>query len=937
MLKLTPAIPVMFETLCLPRLKRLSLFALLILFGLPGFALPVATLAQTQDEPPSTIVGEISDPLGARITNARISLTAAGRPRLATVSDREGSFRFNPVKPGRWILLVTSPGFEANQREIRVEPGQSLHLSIVLHIAVQKQQMTVSEEANESPAHNLGAVVLKGSDLNVLATNSTDLLKQIQAMAGGDPGKTPSLFVDGFTASRLPPESSIAAIRINQNPYSAQYDVVGTSRIEVITKPGGGQVHGGLNLYGDDSALDSNNPFVYAQPSHYAFYSDGSLSGPISKTASYFLTGDRQDVDALSFIHAVISPTGPAYTATVPSPQQSTDFGPRIDFQEGKVQVFSLRYQLGRQTQNNILSSPLSLASQAISTWHTDQTLQLSDIQTYGPRVVNETRFQYMHTNDSQLPASGAVSVLVQGAFNGGGNNAGQLHDGQNHYEFQDYVSLLLGDHLLRFGGRLRDLSDSNTSTGGFNGQYVFPSIPAYAATPATGASQYSATFGTPHASVNLADLGLYVEDEWKMRSNMTLNYGMRFETQNHIPDHADFAPRLSYAWSIGAAKDKPPKALVRAGIGVFYDRFTSDLVLNARRLNGVNEQQYVVANPDFYPQTPPPSSLGPAALPTTYNISPLLHAPYTVQQSVTLEKQFPRGFTASLDYSFYRGVDQLITRNVNAPLPGTYNPADPTSGVRPLGTFANVYQYSSQATTKTRQFYLSLRWNLKNLTLFSYSTLTWIRSDTGGPSSFPSNQYDLRVDYGRAANDERGRVYIGGVASLPLGFRLQPFLVLDSSMPFNITVGQDLNGDSQFNDRPAFATDLSRPSVYRTKWGDFDADPIPGQRIIPINYGTGPSLAMLNLGISRGFQFGPRSADQPAPVKGSHKKPEIDRRYQLSLGMEGQNILNTVNGGLPVGVLGSPLFGQSTSLSATQFSTALGNRLLYLELRLTF
>jgi hypothetical protein len=156
--------------------------------------------------------------------------------------------------------------------------------------------------------------------------------------------------------------------------------------------------------------------------------------------------------------------------------------------------------------------------------------------------------------------------------------------------------------------------------------------------------------------------------------------------------------------------------------------------------------------------------------------------------------------------------------------------------------------------------------------------------------------------------------------------------------MPFNITIGQDLNGDAQFNDRPAFATDLNRLSVYRTKWGIFDAAPLPGQKIIPINYGNGPSYFTANLRISRSFPFGPAIPDTspPPPPGAPAKKKEIERRYNLFLSASAQNIFNYVNPAAPVGVLTSPLFGKSTALGSV-FSPTGANRTIYLELGFRF
>ena len=918
-------------------------------------ACPVSAQTSPVQIQPGNLHGLVVDPTGALVAHAGVTLDT-----LHTTTDVMGVFRFDAVPPGDHNLTIEASGFRTfQQSRLHIRFGETLRLRIELKIEVQHQQVSVADEAfDSSPSRSLGAIVLKSHDLDALPTNPQDLQQQLQSMAGSDPNSPTHFYVDGFTANRLPPKSSIREIRLNGTPYSAQYDEPGSNRIEIFTKPGTDSLHGDLDLLGDDSALNSRNPFVEGQPSYSSFYAQGDLNGPLSKNSSYFFTAARQDIGAQSFTHAITSSTGPAFTQTVESPQSAVDIAPRLDIQFGKIHTLSLRYELGHQTQDNLLQSQLSLPSQAVNTGHTDQTLQLSDTQTWSPHIVNETRFQFQRTNDSTVSISGAAALSVEGAFNGGGNSNGQIHDGQNHYELQDYLSALLGNHLLRVGGRFRNNIDSNTSTTGYNGQFTFPSIQAYeitqqglaqGLTPAQiraaggGASQFALTAGAPKITIGVADFGGYVEDEWKMRPSMTLDYGMRFETQTHIHDHADFAPRLSYAWSIGAKDGQQPKAVLRAGIGIFYQRFLIDQILNAARQNGIQQQQYVVNNPDFYPLIPAPSTLGPSSLPTSYRISPLLHAPYTVQQSVSLERQFFQKLSTSLDYTYTRGVDLLLSRNINAPLPGTYNINDPSSGIRPSGTLQNIYQYESEGASKRNRLVLHLVYRTQPITLYGYYLLGYEKANTSGPNSFPSNQYNLHADYGRASDDIHHRAYFGGLLNLPWQFVLNPFLVLQSSSPFNITVGEDLNGDSQFNDRPAFATDLSRPSVYRTPWGNFDSDPIPGQTIIPINRGIGPSLAMLNLNFGRNFAFGPKIIDPsapppPAPKPGQKpKKIEIQRKFQLNLGIEGQNIFNTVNGGTPTGVLGSPIFGQSTSLSTTQFSASQANRILYLHLALSF
>jgi hypothetical protein len=248
------------------------------------------------------------------------------------------------------------------------------------------------------------------------------------------------------------------------------------------------------------------------------------------------------------------------------------------------------------------------------------------------------------------------------------------------------------------------------------------------------------------------------------------------------------------------------------------------------------------------------------------------------------------------------RGVDLLLTRNINAPLPGPYNPADPSSGVRPYGGTQNIYEYESEGAAKRNRLFVNVSLRTRPVMLFGLYMLSINKANTAGAGSFPSNLYNLHQDYGRASDDVRNRVFFGGFSQLPYRFTLSPFLIYQSSTPFNITIGEDLNGDAQFNDRPAFATDLSRPSVYRTRYGNFDADPLPGQSIIPINYGSGPSYFTANMRLGRSFSFGPLVPDTAPPPppssakdkkSGLPKKKEVQHRYNLDLGVSAQNVFN--------------------------------------------
>ena len=899
---------------------------------------------------PGAITGTVVDPTGAVIPQASVTISRPGAASATVLSDGMGRFSVNTLAPGAYDIEAQAPGFHPLlKQDVRIAPGTVQRLTLTLVIEADQQQVVVTDsDIDASPDHNASAIVMKGDDLRALSDDPDEMQTELEAIAGADPETGTQFYVDGFSGGKLPPKSSIREIRINQNPYSAQYDTLGFGRIEIFTKPGTDKLHGDYWMEGNDSVFNAPNPFVKSQPPYNSYMFDGDLNGPITKNASIFagIYGQNSVNDAI--INAVVldaSNNSAPFTQAISSTASTLNFSPRLDLQWGKVQTLSLRYQLERQTSTNAGVGQFELASQGYASSNTEQILQFSDAQAYGAKLLNETRFQYIRDRNNQTPQSVAPTLAVQGAFTGGGNNVGINRDNQDHYELQNYLHISRGPHDFNLGGRLRGIRDSNYSTANFNGQYTFSSLAAYQTTvqglanglsPSAiraaggGASLFSQSEGIPNIAVTMADIGLYAEDDWKLKEDLTLSYGLRYETQTGIHDHADFGPRLGLSWSVPGGKNKPPRAVIRTGYGFFYTRFASTGLLQAERQNGTTERAIVVNDPDFYPDTCSTNAAACAGAtqnaPTIYRIHSTLRAPYLMVGGIGVDKPVGKHGSLSLNYMYSRGEHLFLTRNINAPLPGTYNPADPASGVRPLGINENIYEYESEGASARHRLVLNGNVRSKDFGLFARYQLSKINANTAGLTTFPSDQYDIHLDYGRAAFDLRNRIFLGGFTRLRWGFGINPFLVYQSSSPFNIVVGQDLNGDTQFNDRPAFATDMSRSSVVHTPWGVFDTQPIPGQKIIPINYGKGPGLVVFNLRLVRRFNFGPKLPDEPAPAaakdtKNPPKPPakpakkEIQRKYTLGIGISSENILNHPNLAQPVGVLGSPLFGKSTAL----------------------
>ena len=267
-----------------------------------------------------------------------------------------------------------------------------------LIIAVDQQQVTVTEQdagLDTSPDNNAGAIVIKGKDLDALSDDPDQLQDELNALAGPAAGPNGGqIYIDGFTGGQLPPKSSIREIRINQNPFSAEYDKLGYGRIEILTKPGTNQLHGMIMASGNDSAFNSLNTFVTSEPPYYSTFFLGNVSGSFNPSSSWFLSGFRRDNNANSIINAqLLDPTGTSYNyaAAVANPQSRMDLSPRLDLQITPTNTLTLRYMYDRQKSSNNGVSQFALQTQGYDTLNQENTLQVSDTQILSSRVINET------------------------------------------------------------------------------------------------------------------------------------------------------------------------------------------------------------------------------------------------------------------------------------------------------------------------------------------------------------------------------------------------------------------------------------------------------------------------------------------------------------------------------------------------------------------
>jgi len=982
-----------------------------------------------------TLRGQVTDPSGAAVASATVLVTTPSGAATTASTNRDGIFEVTGLVPGKYGVKVVAQGFTTfDQADVEITAGQAQKLTVSLTIEVQEEKVEVTDTTTKvdvNPANNAGAVVIQGKDLEALSDDPDELESELQALAGPSAGPNGGqIYIDGFTAGQLPPKASIREIRINQNPFSAEYDKLGYGRIEILTKPGTDQFHGQIFVTGNTAGFNSRNPFENLpagteQPGYDTTQFSANVGGPLSKKASLFFNIERRSISDLAVVSAqIVDPTTfqiEPFSQALPNPRTRLNLSPRLDYQLTPGNTLSVRYQYWHNSETNDLNGGgFNLASLATNSLSTENTVQVTDTQTINPTTINETRFQYIREVQSGTPVTIAPSISVGGSFNSGGATSGTNTDTQNRYELQNITYITHGKHAWKIGGRVRDTIDEMASNASFNGAYSFGSrvdptvagcnvpnpptscptisgIHAYQITlqalatgntPANmanaieeggGASFYSLNFntaGTAAARANWFDAGLFVQDDYKFRPNVSVSFGLRYETQNNLGDHADFAPRVGIAWGIdGNGKNKSPKTILRLGYGIFYDRFAENLVLQQELANGLIQQQFLIPSPQFFlpnqPFTPAdpgfPTTAGSSQ--TVYVKNPDLRTPYIMQAGVTLERQLSKFANLSMTYLNSRGVHQFYTNvfpanTPNSPLPAGFNPNDV------------VYQYASGGTFKQNQLIVNssvrlpaARGFIKDLSLFGYYTLNYANSDTGGAGNVPSIPGDISADYGRAAFDVRHRVFFGGTIGAPHGFRLSPFMIVSSGIPFNITTGQDVFGDAQFNSRPAFGTcgSAGQTSVVQTAFGCFDTLPQAGQAVIPVNYATGPGRFTFNLRLSKTFGFGQKkesTAGGPGGGRGGgpafggagHSPAAhggggggdrgggmfgggtpTNNRYNLTFSVNARNLFNNVNFGTPIGNLGSPLFGEANSLAGQPYSSPTANRRIDLQLQFTF
>ena len=912
--------------------------------------------------------GTVRDQQSGVIVNAAVTLDDRQGHNYNSRTDEQGNFRFASIVPGAYNLEVTAEGFGKHTQPVDLTSVRALSLPITLQVVINERIEVQRENARIStePDDNLSAITLTDKELEALPDDPEELLLVLREMAGVSSGQSGTVYIDGFReGGRLPPKRAIQMIRINLNPFSAEYSEPGRGRIEITTKPGSDRLHGEFSFNFNDESLNARNAFAPVRsPLQIRNYS-GYLNGPIIQGRwDFMFYAGRWEQEHNSVINAVIlNPTTlepQSFATTVLTPSSSTNFSIRTNYLLTKKHTLGIGYNyLNEEAQNQGLQGGFDLPERAFNSKNRSDALRFSLTSLLSSRTVNQIRLQLRRHTIGEDSINKEPAILVLESFNSGGNQGSLFTDTVNdELQFTESLSFVHNKHTFKAGVLIDSVALKRNNYSNFTGTFVFGSdverdenglpIPGTAITPLEHyrrtllelpgyhPSQFSINRGDPFAGFSQWETGWFLQDDWRITNRLALSYGFRHEFQTHLEDKLNFAPRFSLAW----APDRNRKSVIRIGSGIFYDFISTRITLDTILFDGNHQQHFVIQQPLFFRSIPSDFSDEIERLQST-RIKSSLNLPYSILSTVSYERQLPWKLFGSIGYTWQRGIHQLRTRNINAPTLGS---------ARPFPTEGPILQFESTGLSTGHELKLAFRTdNRKRFSLFGNYVLSITRSDTDGAYLAPANSYDLSNEFGRANSDQRHRVFIGGTVSVPGGFRISPYVFLSSGRPFNITTGRDNNGDTLFTDRPAFARS-DDPEAIVTRFGIFNPNPRPGDQIIPRNFGEGPGQVTVNLNASKTFNFNaptPRQSVNPrssgdlqsnltdsnqvgvAQSSNGASAAAEGRPLHLTLGVNAENLFNHTNFASPNGILTSSFFGRA--------NRALPSRRIELSLRFGF
>ena len=860
----------------------------------------------------ASLSGRVTDSQGRIVPGAHVTALQTETNIAADgVTDLEGRFRFPYLRIGPYDLKVHVQGFKDVTRHLRLTVGSAFDLSIPLEVADVDTSVTVTGEATVlEAARSQIAGTVPQAEVQQLPMNGRNFVDIALLIPGVSPTNIGSSQLFAETSAVPGQGISVGSQRNLSNNFivdglSANDDAAGLSGmtygvdaveqfqvvtsggqaelgralggyVNVVTKSGTNANHGTVYDFIRGDSLNATNALsgtkLPMNQQQYGF----SFGGPVVRNRTFFFGNfeqrllDQTGLVTISpanvqIINAKLAAAGypgsAISTGTYPNPVHSVNVLGKIDHQINSSNQFTARYALYDVTSDNSRGAgALNAPTASAGLDNVDHSIGFGNTWALSPTTVNETRLQIAHGNlkaPPSDPVGPAVSITNIASF--GTLSTSPTQRENTMYELIDNVSHQAGAHALRFGGAFLYNDDAIAFPRSSQGSYTFSSLATFLSGTYSGFSQ---TFGDPHVTQTNPNLGLYVQDEWRVGSRLTLNLGLRYDLQwlDTITTDADnVSPRAGFAWSPSASHN----VIVRGNAGLFFDRVPLRAVANAVLSAGNTTDVSALHQPSVsgllptQDGTPVFPNILPARLLTTTlvdftTMDRNLQNAYSKQASIEIDRSLGHGRTVSVGYQYVQGNHLLMQVNQNV---ATCVQAGNNNGCRPNSSYRNNGQYSSAGSSNYHGLHVSFvqrptAWASLRI---SY-TLSKSMNDLGEAFfSQPVDPTNVMRDWGRSDDDQRHRLVINGTVNssmapantawqrLSHGFMLSAMVQYYSALPFNITSGVvSLQGTTG---RP-----LADGGIVAT---NFDVRSVV---FIPRNAGVGNDFFGLNLRLSRGF-----------------------------------------------------------------------------------
>jgi hypothetical protein len=876
----------------------------------------------------------VVDQTGAVIQNATVTVTALDAPGAPAVEPMKttdkGVAALANLAPGRYNIQAEFPGFDTRVlKDVRIKSGDNKHVA-VLAIQGLQDSVTVSRDAREaaSDRRSTFATAMTREQIEALSEDPDEMAQQLQDIAGGNA----TIRVDSFEGGRLPPKSAIKAIHITRDAFAAENHFAGGLFIDIITQPGIGPLRTNMNIRLRDGSMSGRPhalPYAPQQakgPERTQSYNGGIGGTIIKQKASFAINANSNVAYDTPYYNYTLADGSSVYGLAPRRPRDNVFLYGLMDYAITRDQTLRFNFFHERSTSKNVGIGGFDLLERGYNSEDRNSTLRIQEAGPLGRRFFINTRANINFSDSNSHSLFEAPTVRVIESFTAGGQQRTGGVDSKN-VNLQSDLDYVRGIHSVRTGVQFDGGAYHSDDSQNYLGTYTFVDMAAYlAGTPRS----YTRRIGDPNISYKNAQAGMYLQDDIRVRKNLTLSPGLRYEAQTHLSDYNNFGPRFGFTWSPG----KAGTLTLRGSAGMFYDWLFSNTYEQTLRVDGFRQREINVINPSY----PAPPAAGTTTATNKYLLADGLHMQRNTRLSAGVDRAVNKMVRVNATYSYTLGSNLMRGTNLNAPLAGTF--------VRPDAAFANVIQVVGDAESRAHTLNIgasinfnvsptpgggggpvminggggmimisggpppppppgaartaaNARWNWRRMQIFTNVGMGRQLNNTGGPFSTPATGR-LEDDWGPANFDVRRRFNLSWSSSQLRNFNANINFNASSAPPYTILTGVDTNGDLIFNDRPdGTGRNSARGSGQWNMNGFFTYSRTFGK---PVQLPGG-----VNFGTDRGALTATQGA---ASTQG---------RYRLSFNMQVQNITNHGNLGGYIGTITSPYFGKPQVILGTR------------------